>query len=162
MAAPEIDIRVNSTRLQLKLDAMPAQVRARLRSTADILEAEILAGARAKASGSVLHVKSGSFLRSIKGSVTASDKRVAGRTTSHDPRAHLFEFGGETKARDILPNAKQALAFALPTGKKLAAIVHRPEVDYEPHSVIHATFEEMKGDIEADLRGAVRDGVMVP
>lgn len=138
---------------------MPSAVRARLRTTAEILDQELLAAARARAAGGVLRERSGSFVASIKGSVRSSDRSVSGRVYTRDERAKLFEYGGTTPGHDILPTSAMALAFVMGSAQVFAAHVHRPEAHYDARHVIGGAFSDMKGDIEAELRGAVRDGL---
>lgn len=114
----------------------------------------ILGRARALASGDVLQEKTGKYVRSIKMKVYDSSKRVYAKVYSRDPRAGLFEWGGSTPARDILPNAAQAMAFMGSAGEVFAKIIHRPVVRYAPHPVINRAFDEMKTSVEMDIEKA--------
>lgn len=156
--APKFEVKVKSDRIMLRLETLPNNVRNRLKTVAKDLELELLGRAKSRASGEALQVKSGKFVKSIKGSVRSSTRRVSGKVYSKDPRAALFEYGGSTPARDILPSATKAMAFMMTSGQVFAAIVHRPVVHYDARRIIGGAFDEMKGDIQAELAGAVRDG----
>lgn len=114
----------------------------------------ILGLARAKASGEVLHEKTGKYVKSIKMKVYDSKKRVYAKVYSRDPRAALFEWGGSTPAREILPNVAQVMAFMGSSGQVFAKVVHRPVVQYPARPVINAAFDEMKSDVQMDIEKA--------
>lgn len=155
--APNFQVSAKFNKIQVRLDEMPGVMRERLRSVAKSLELELLALAKSRASGDVLQVKSGDFVKSIRGSVRSTKRAVTGRVFSKDPRAMLFEWGGSTPARDILPNTAMAMAFMGSTGQVFASIVHRPVVQYDARHILGGAFVQMKGDIEAEMTGAVRD-----
>ncbi len=154
-----IDVKLSASRVQLRLDRMPDEVRAMLGTTARMLDDALVARAKSLASGGVLKVRTGSYVASIRGSVRVSQRSVSGSATSRDRRAHIFEFGGETSPHLELPKIKQAMAFMMGAGKVFASMVHHPGSHIAEHSVIHAAFDEMKGDIQADLQAAVSRGV---
>ena len=110
--------------------------------------------ARGLASGDVLKERTGKYVRSIRSKVYDSKKRVYAKVYSRDPRAGLFEWGGSTPAREILPNTAQVMAFMGTAGQVFAKAVHRPVVQYAPHPVINRAFDEMKSDIELDIEKA--------
>jgi hypothetical protein len=114
----------------------------------------ILGQARALASGDVLQERTGKYVKSIKSKVYDSNKRVYAKVYSRDPRAGLFEWGGSTPARDILPNTAQVMKFMGTAGEVFAKIVHRPVVQYPPHPVINAAFDELKSDVQMDIEKA--------
>jgi hypothetical protein len=146
----------------------PPEVRAALveRITADAQR--MRDEARALASGDVLQEKTGSYVESIQYKVISNDNGVFGFVFSDDPRVDLFEYGGSTPARDILPSVKEVMAFAgggsiqgLLTslgvvGDVFAKIVHRPVVQYPKHTVIHAAFDDMEDAVEHDIESAAR------
>lgn len=123
--------------------------------------------ARQLASGDVLHEKTGSYVNSIKSELISDKEGVFGEVYSNDPRAGLFEYGGSTPARDILPNVKQVMAFAGGgsiqgiltslglVGTVFAKVVHRPVVEYPKHSVIDAAFDEARNPVGTKIGEAV-------
>jgi hypothetical protein len=106
------------------------------------------------ASGEVLQERTGKYVKSIKSKVYDSRKRIYAKVYSCDPRAGLFEFGGSTPAREILPNVAQVMAFMGSAGQVFTKIVHRPVVQYKPHPVINPAFDEMKTDVQLDIEQA--------
>lgn len=122
--------------------------------------------ARQMASGDVLQERTGSYVASIKSDLVSNKEGVFGHVRSDDPRAGLFEYGGTTPARDILPNAREAMKFAgggaLQTilslglaGDVFAKVVHRPAVEYPQHSVIDAAFDEARNPVGTQIGNAV-------
>lgn len=150
------DIKVTGLgEFQLKLQTLMPEVRkaleAAIRKDANAMRDR----ARAMASGDVLKSVSGRYVASIQSRMTSSATGVFGYVSSDDPRAGLFEWGGSTPARDILPNVAQALLFKLGfLSSKFAAIVHRPVVNYKPHPVINAAFDVMEQTVEHDIESA--------
>ncbi len=120
--------------------------------------------ARQKASGEVLHEISGRLFESIQFEMRSNDKGVFGYVYSEDPSEPLLEYGGVEAARDILPDARKVMAFvgspllhvlSLGTaGMVFAAVVHRPDVTYPKHSVIHSSFDELAPEIEHGIESA--------
>ena len=119
--------------------------------------------ARALASGDVLKEKTGRYVNSIRSEVHSDSKGVYGKVFSDDPRSKLFEWGGSTPARTILPNVAQTMAFAgggmLSVGQVFAKIVHRPIVKYPARPTIHAAFDEMKAPVVTIIEDAFADVV---
>lgn len=147
----------------LEMQQLLPEVRAALEQTIGKDADTMRDRARELASGDVLQSRSGKYVESIKSEVHSTENGVFGFVSSDDPRVDLFEYGGTTPARDILPNVAQALRFAggmmgrlsLGTvGMIFAAIVHRPIVTYRPRPVIHAAFDEMEIAVEHDIESA--------
>lgn len=146
-----VDIKVDASRVNLKLEQLPADTR-------DALTAKVFVDAAllAQAAAHRAPVRTGKFERSIKPRVTVRANSVTGRVFTHDPRANLFEWGGKTGAHEILPDKAKALLIG---GQRFAARVHHPGGTYKALQVIHGAFDEMKSQIEADLESAVAGAV---
>lgn len=147
---------------RMKLQRMIPEVREAIREAVEQEAVNMRNLAQQLASGKVLQKRTGRFYDSIKYDVKVTATSVMGHVYSDDPRAPIFDYGGVQAARDILPNAGQALRFlggsallntlSLGTaGMVYAAVVHRPEVIYPKHSVIHEAFDEMEGDQVEDF-----------
>lgn len=147
-------IEVKNGSVMARLDSISPHVHDALLPAITIDAGNILARARALASGEVLQERTGKYFKSIKDKVYDSSKRVYAKVYSKDPRAGLFEWGGTTKARDILPDVAKALAFMGSAGQVFAHVVHRPIVKYPPHPVINRAFDEMKRGVELDIEKA--------
>jgi hypothetical protein len=119
----------------------------------------ILDRARALASGGVMQERTGKYVRSMKSQVRSDSRGVYGKVYSDDPRSSLFEWGGSTPARDILPNAAQVMRFAGSAGEVFAKIVHRPVVNYPARPTINAAFDEAKAPFETIIHDTVADVV---
>jgi hypothetical protein len=116
--------------------------------------------ARALASGDVLQSRTGKYVRSIQSRLRSTETSVFGYVYSDDPRIDLFEYGGSTPPRDILPNVKAALRFMGSAGAVFAAIVHRPIVQYPKRPVIHDAYDEMEKGVEHDIESAAHSIVI--
>ena len=154
--------------LKLKMHNLMPEVRKALEQTIRKSADQIVGRARALASGDVIKIQTGDFVRSLQSRVTSSENGVMGYVWSNDPDlAAVFEFGGTQGARDILPNVAQALRFAgfgakisLGTfGEVYANVVHRPVVQYQPKPIIHAAFEEAKVAVQTKIGDAMVTGL---
>ena len=161
---------VGADEFQLKLHNLMPEVRKALEQAIQ-KDGEALKGrARALASGEVIKIETGEFVRSLETRVKSSETGVFGYVWSNKPDlAAVFEFGGTQDARDILPNVAQALRFAGGFAAKIslgtvgmvyAAVVHRPVVEYKPKPIIHAAFDEMKAGIEHHIESAASSAVI--
>jgi hypothetical protein len=146
---------VNSSKIDLKLKAMPQAAHDALVVTVTLDAGEVQGAAQSNASGGLLQSRSGKFVKSIKASVRQSKKRVFARVYSRDPRAALFEWGGTTGPHDILPKDAHALLLRTQSGNVFAAAVRHPGGHYGPRHIIHSAFDELKSAIEANLEAAV-------
>src|SRR5579864_978798 len=126
--------------LKLKLHTMVPEVRKALEQVIGAKAQEMRDRAIALASGQVIQERTGKFVASIKSELRSTETSVMGDVYSDDPRAPLFEYGGEQQPRDILPNIAQALRFlGGSAGTVFAAMVHRPVVTYPARSEEHTS-----------------------
>ena len=151
--ASGIDIKVDASRINLKLEEMPEDVRRELLFAIIVDGGKVVDLARSRAE-ELLQTKTGKFVSRIRFGLRRSKNSLFGRVFSTDPRANIFEWGGKTGAHDILPDKAKALM--LPGGK-FAAIVHHPGGKYKRLEIIHGAFASMKGQIETDLGDAVKN-----
>jgi hypothetical protein len=149
--AEDISVKVDASRINLKLEQMPEDVRRELLFTIIIDGGNLVDLARGRAE-ELLQVKTGKFVGRIRFGLRRSKNSISGRVFSTDPRANLFEWGGKTGAHDILPNKAKALLIG---GDRFAARVHHPGGQYKRLEIIHGAFEQMKLAIESDMEAAV-------
>lgn len=92
-----------------------------------ILETNILMNIKSR---SGLHVRSGSLLNSVSASkkvtIDGSGNIVGEIGPEGIPYAAIHEFGGTTKAHDILPRNGKVLAFMMNGNPAFAKVVHHP------------------------------------
>ncbi len=148
------DVKVDYTDVLAKVDSIGPHMHDALLPAITSDAASILNQARSLASGGAVQEKTGKYLRSIKSQVYDKKTKVYGVVRSRDPRAPLFEWGGATSARNILPNAARVMAFMGSAGQVFAKIVHRPVVNYPPHPVITAAFQSQRGKVASDIQEA--------
>ena len=154
-----VDIHVDSSRLNLKLERLPPEVRDALLATI-FIETGILAGKAAERAADVMQVRTGKFVRRIRPWAKArGENRVYGGVQIRDPRANLFEWGGTTPAHDIAAKNARALVMQMRGGKVFAGRVHHPGGKYKALTILHTPFGEMKPEIQAALERAV-DGAV--
>jgi hypothetical protein len=150
-----LKIEANTERVRLRLDNLPEEVRAALIAATTLSAAELKADAKGKASGDVLQVRTGKFVRSIRSSVRKRRNSVIGKVWSRRAQARIFEFGGQTKAHDIRPKKRDVLAFMSTSQQLFRRAVHHPGARIAKHSTIRAAFDEMRGQIERSMIEAV-------
>lgn len=148
-------VEVDSSRLNLRLGKLQPAVHDALLVAVTLDAGELQGLAQSKASGELLQVRTGKFVKSIKASVRQSANRVSGSVYSNDPRALIFEWGGTTGPHEIAAKNAQALLIQMRGGTVFARRVQHPGGKYEPRQIIHTAFDEMKGGIESDLKDAV-------
>lgn len=153
-----LDVRVNASRINLKLDEMPEAVRAELLDVI-VTEGGALADLARSRAQELLQVRTGKFVRRIRFGVRQRKNRITGRVYSSDPRAHLFEWGGHTKPHEIAPDGARALLLQVRGGSKFAARVHHPGGQYAARNIIHGAFDERKTGIQASMEAAVNSAV---
>jgi hypothetical protein len=147
-------VQVDASRVNLKLEQMPEDVRAALLDTVIDLGGTLVDLARSRAE-TLLQVKTGKFVSRIRFGLKRRKNTIAGRVYSSDPTAALFEWGGKTGAHDILPNKAQALMFTIGGKTSFFAGVHHPGGTYAARNIIHGAFDPM----EAQIAGALEDAV---
>lgn len=138
------------TEVIARLDAMPLELQALLLAKTQDLARQIHdAVVNGKLAGEVLHIRSGALARSIQQDVEASDFTVAGRVYSDGsvPYAAIHEYGGQTRAHDILPTQAKALAFLIGGQQVFAKVVHHPGSTIPERSYLRSTLAEWKSAI---------------
>jgi hypothetical protein len=160
MAAGDIlTVKVNTSKIDLRLDQMPGDVRAALAEAIEVEGQALLVVARERAS-TLLQVRTGRFVRHIKFGERRGKNKIAGRVYSADRRAKLFEWGGHTPAHEIKPRGARALLLHMRGGgTRFAAGVHHPGGTYKRLQIIHGAFDQMKGRIDEALQEAVASAV---
>jgi hypothetical protein len=157
MDAP-FQVSVKSSKVTVKFEQLPDEIRGELRTTVDALDAELLSLTRSRAA-SLFKVRSGAYVASFRGSVRQSASRISGSVHSHARQAQIFEWGGTVPAHDILPDRAQALAFMMSAGQVFAAIVHHPAFSIAGEQVAHGALEDMQATIVSEISGTVREAV---
>jgi hypothetical protein len=153
------DIRVNASKVNLKLEEMPEEVREAVLQAVLALGGPLADLARSRAE-QLLQVRTGKFLGHIKfGLRRHSKNNITGRVYSSAKTANLFEWGGTTPAHDIVPKNARALVLNMRGGKVFAGRVHHPGGKYKALQIIHGAFDEMKPAIQASLESAVKEAV---
>ena len=149
--AQAFEVRINSRKIQLRLEAMPDDLRAELISVEEAL-VDIIVG-RAKA---LAPYKSGNLASHIKGNVRSSKRRVTARVRAHAPYAAVQEFGGLLEGRVIMPDTRQALKFLEGTEVIFAKSVWHPAYQVPKHPYLYEVKNEMTPEITDKLTGAVK------
>ena len=148
--APAFEVRINSRRIQLRLEEMPDNLRAALISVEEALVSVMVSRAEALAPK-----KSGYLASHIKGNVRSSKRRVTARVRAHAPYAAVQEFGGLLPAREILPSTAGALAFMMGVEKVFAKSVHHPAYHVPKHPYLYEVKNEMTPEITKELTDTV-------
>ncbi len=158
----KFDVALDADKAKQHLQRLPDAVRAELVTEAEFLDGELVARARLLASGDLVNVRSGRYVRSIKGRVTSTRTVVTGKAYSRAPEAHLIETGAVRGPRDILPNAAQAMTFVLGGHRVFAKRVHHPGSVMRGRYVLHTALDEMRVEIISGMRAAMNRGLAHP
>ena len=144
------EVRINSRKIQLRLEAMPDDIRAELISVEEALVGIMVSRAQALAPK-----KSGFLAAHIKGNVRSSKRRVTARVRAHAPYAAVQEFGGLLEGRVIIPDTRSALKFIEGTNEIFAKSVWHPAYQVPKHPYLYEVKTEMTPEITERLKGAV-------
>jgi HK97 gp10 family phage protein len=143
-----------------RLKAIGPSVRRELTRTvtSDALKLEALV--KAKLSGQVLKVVTGSLRASIFSRVNSESDAVTGQVASSGDvkYAAIHEFGGRTPARVIEAKGK-ALAFMWQGKQVFFKRVNNPGATMPERSFLRSSLADMKDEIVRDLNDAVRRGL---
>lgn len=153
----EFTIVVDDRKARLKLEAMPDQVKEALYGKTRELEQSLLSVVKARASGGLVGVRTGEYLRSIRGTTRLGKASVTATIRSKSPIAHIIESGADIPAHDILPKVGKALKFTGGAGQVFAAKVSHPAVKLPAKPVIEGAFADMKDAIVAELKQTAID-----
>lgn len=155
----KFNVVLDADKTKQRLERLPDAVRTELVAEAKILDAELVDYARMLASGGLVNIRSGRYVRSIKGRVTSSRTTVTGKAYSRAPEAHLIETGAVRAPMDILPSATQALSFMLGGHRVFAKRVHHPGSVMRGRYVLHTALDDMREEILTGMRGALNRGL---
>jgi hypothetical protein len=151
------EVEARYSRIRLKLEELPDEVRSELKATTQVLADELLDVAEALAE-SELKVHTGNYLKGFRRTVRASKNSVTGVVRNRSRVGHLVEYGADRPAHEILPDTKRALAFmGGSAGQVFAARVQAPASHMPEYRILHRALADEKGTIVSELSGAVRD-----
>jgi phage gpG-like protein len=160
-----IEVAVDTTKATARLDKMDKALHDALRAKALVLRAKLWTLVRQKLSGDVLNVRTGDLRSSIfqdepENSADRVTERVAQGAQVKYGKIH--EFGGKTKAHEILPTKKKALHFFGGFGmygvtEVFAKKVNHPGSVIPERSFMRSSLSDMKAEIIAGLGGAATD-----
>ena len=153
--AGDVGMKVDASRVNLKLEQMPEDLRAAILAAVLELGGPLVDLARSRAE-ELLQVRTGKFVSRIRFGLKRRKNSVFGRVFSSAKTANLFEWGGKTGAHEILPDKAKALLIG---GKQFAARVQHPGGHYQRLQIIHGAFDKMKPQIQTELEGAVAGAV---
>src|SRR5579885_693350 len=151
----DVEVKINSRRVNLMLEKMPPNVRAAVVDTVIKQGGTIADLARSRAE-QLLQVHTGKFVSRIRFRLRARGNRVTGRVYSTHPAAAILEFGGTTKPHQIVPRKARALLIG---NDHFAARVQHPGGHYQGRMIILGAFDQSKEALAAALEAAVDNAV---
>ena len=154
--AEAFDVQVDYSKIKVKLDELPPALRARLKTTAQALAAELKDVATVLAK-SELWVRTGAYIQGMRTSVRSSKKSVTGALKNRANIAAIIEYGANRPPHDILPSIARALHFMADAGEVFAAHVHNPGSATKDYRILHKALADMEGTIVSEMTGTVRD-----
>lgn len=133
-------------------DALPEQLE-RFRSK---LEALI----QRKLTGEVLGTRSGTLAASIISSIESSDSNsIVAISSNGPPYAAIQEFGGKTKAHEILAVNSKALAFRAGGDLVFAKNITHPGSNLPARSYLRSSLNDMRNELMPALKQAIVDAL---
>ena len=153
-----IDVKVDTSKVRLRLDVMPDRVREALRDITRTLANELLARVQ-----SLTPVKTGLLEASERAVVRVSKTRVSGTVNVSKSAkgqrgiAAILEGGADVPAHEILPDAKSALSFVVNGKQAFAAVVHHPADKVPASRMFEQAFGEMEGEIVSEMEETVKN-----
>jgi hypothetical protein len=151
--ASVIEAKVDSSRVQVRLDAIPDTLRTNLRSIVQTLDSELVTRVQSN-----IPVKTGALRSAIRGHVRSSKTRVSG-TVNVDKSAKgqrgiaaILESGADVPAHEELPDIKKAMMFlGGSVGQLFAASVQHP-ADHVP--ALHM-FRDALASMQSEIVGEI-------
>jgi len=159
-----ISVKIDDTKLQATLSAMPAKIRASVYKTVFSLALQMERYIKQdKLQGQVLNHRSGNLQRSIQSQVIQGDTFVRGRVfSSGDVKyAAIHEYGGRIPAHIIYPKNAEALSFMMNGKRVFAKYVNHPGSQMPERSFMRSTLRDFRGQITEGLAKAVADAVKI-
>lgn len=153
------EIVVDSSRMNIRLGKLEPAVHDALVVAVTIDAGELLGEMQSLASGDLVQVRTGKFLKSFKASVRQRQNRVSATVGTKSPLAHILEGGAKIPAHDIVPSKARALLFmARAGGQTFAAKVRSPGGTIGARRIVETAFDNMKDYIREDLMDAAHTG----
>jgi phage gpG-like protein len=116
------------------------------------LEQRLIAKVVANLSGAVLKVKSGELRSSIRGEIVDDGAVISATVGSYGVEyARINEYGGKTRAHEILPSKAKALHFIYEGREVFAAIVHHPGSNVPARSYLNSALADMEDEITVGM-----------
>lgn len=153
---------VGDAELVARLEAMPGRLHEGVLRAVTRLCLELEASVKAKLSGEVLRVRTGTLRRSITRRVEDSERAISGIVGTNVAYAafHEYGFSGSEHVKEHLRRITQAFGRPLKGGaKKITVRAHTRRVEYPPHSFLRTALAEMEGQIKAEIEGAAAESV---
>jgi phage gpG-like protein len=140
-----------------KLALAPDKIKAAVRRAVEASAAGVMAGAKAKVSDDILHVKTGRLRRSIHYSMGGTDETPSAVIGTNVEYAAIHEFGGQTRAHVIEALNAKVLAFKGPSGDMVfAKRVHHPGSHMPERSFLRSTLGEQAQSIKDRITLAIK------
>lgn len=150
----EFEVHVDTSRIRLRLGAMPEAVRGELLDVMQVLDEALVGDAEDHAPD-----KTGNLRAHIKGAVRASARRITASATARAKYAAILEWGGTIAAHDILPKSKEVEKFLIGGAETFAKVVHHPASKMPRLYYMHAALDDLESEIIAGMESAVARGV---
>lgn len=152
------EVKLDATRLRVRLDAMPDKLRTQLRSVVQVLDGELLSLVVSRTPS-----KSGKLRSAWRGRVRASATSVSGSVNidkgikGERGIAAIIEAGADVPAHEILPDVAKALAFMRSAGQVFASSVQHPSDHIPAVHMLSSSLDDMHAEIVSEIEGTVRD-----
>jgi len=162
-AASGFSVRLQgSDELVQRMRTLPERARDSILLQMKAQAAEISAAIKEKLSGPVLNAKTGRLRSGVYARVYPSDKKItlSVGVRGDVPYAAIHEYGGKTRAHEILPTKGRALKFLGEQGAaQYASKVDHPGSRMPERSYVRSTVDEQLGDIESAIEDKMEEAI---
>lgn len=152
-----LTMEIDETRAIASLGGMPAAMHSALVAKVSTLRFMLEDKVKMKLRNDVLHIRSGNLLRSIFSNQIETPTSVTGFVASSGDVKYgaIHEYGGKTRAHEILPKKGNVLAFMIGGRMVFAKRVNHPGSVMPERSFMRSSFGEMRAQIVEELTGVV-------
>ena len=148
---------IGDAELIARLDKLPDALQTGLQRSVQRLALKLLVRVKDKLSDDVLKVRTGRLRRSVNQRVEVVESSVTGIVGTNVEYAKRLEYGfsGTESVRESLRRITQAFGKQLREPKTITVRAHTRKVDMPAHSFLRSALNEMRPQIEADMKAAM-------
>ncbi len=138
-------------RASVRLQALPNEVRMRLRGVIARDVIQLGNAVKVNVSGPILKIRTGKLLSSIHEELHETPDAIWGVVYSNDIKAAILEWGGQTRPHVIVPVNVKALRFMAGGATVFARRVNHPGSKIPAFAYMRTSLAQLRGQLMADM-----------